>query len=137
MLHFFSRLDHLHSKLISHSSSLLSLSSLVQLQCTVYVCSSSCQRQPNIHINKVHFTSSPGCICTRVSQQTLFLNFASSVESLVRMGVQRPQKKFQRYRPICKTNRGKWGIPGKRFKNVAQQPKIDFWKFSLVYPLEY
>ena len=40
---------------------------------------------------------------SRVSQKTLFLNFASSVESLVRMGVQRPQKFFQRYRPINDT----------------------------------
>ena len=39
----------------------------------------------------------------RVSQKTLFLNFASSVESLVRMGVQRPQIFFQRYRPINDT----------------------------------
>ena len=39
----------------------------------------------------------------RVSQKTLFLNFASFFESLVRMGVQRPQKKFQRYRPINDT----------------------------------
>ena len=58
--------------------------------------------------------------------KTLVLNFASAVESLVRMGVQRPQTKFQRYRPyghwtICKTNRGKWGIPGKSYKNVAKQ----------------
>ena len=40
---------------------------------------------------------------SRVSQKTFFLNFASPVESLVRMGVQRPQKKFQRYRPINDT----------------------------------
>ena len=33
-------------------------------------------------------------VATRVSQKTLFLNFASVVESLVRMGVQRPQKNF-------------------------------------------
>ena len=39
-------------------------------------------------------------VVVRVSQKTLFLNFASFFESLVRMGVQRPQKKFQRYRPI-------------------------------------
>ena len=36
-------------------------------------------------------------------KNTLFLNFASFFESLVRMGVQRPQKKFQRYRPINDT----------------------------------
>ena len=36
-------------------------------------------------------------------KKTLFLNFASAVESLVRMGVQRPQTKFQRYRPINDT----------------------------------
>ena len=36
-------------------------------------------------------------------KKTLFLNFASFFESLVRMGVQRPQKKFQRYRPINDT----------------------------------
>ena len=44
-------------------------------------------------------------IYTRVSQKTFFLNFTSFFESLVRMGVQSPQKKFQRYRPINDTVR--------------------------------
>ena len=44
------------------------------------------------------------CVCPLgCPKNTPFLNFASSVESLVRMGVQRPQNFFQRYRPINDT----------------------------------
>ena len=60
-----------------------------------------------VYWSNVFFSSLVKCIGCAIGcpKKTLFLNFASLFESLVRMGVQRPQKKFQRYRPINDTVR--------------------------------
>ena len=49
-------------------------------------------------------------LVTRVSQKTLFLNFVSAVEPLVRTSSQSPRKKFQRYRPINDRQRTIWNF---------------------------
>ena len=47
---------------------------------------------------------------TRVSQKTLFLNFVSAVEPLVRTSSRSPPKIFQRKRPINDTWRAIWNF---------------------------